>query len=319
MTNADTLWWIIFGGFILGMLAFDLLVMHRHAREVSMKEALAGVSLWVILALIFNLGIYLGWFGPFEPAERQKAALEFLTGYVIELSLSVDNVFVFAVIFTYFKVPAEYRHRTLFWGVLGALVMRAVMIFAGIALIEMFHWIIYVFGAFLIYTGIKMFSHDDGGVDMENNRILKFVRRVLPVCENYEKEKFFVRRQGLYATPLFVVLVIIEWTDLIFAVDSIPAILAITQDPFVVYTSNVFAIMGLRSIYFALGGMLGLFRFLHFGLSFVLCFIGVKMVLSWWYKIPTLISLIVVLAILFLSVLFSVLLPKKAGATDVSL
>ena len=239
-------------------------------------------------------------------------ALEFVTGYVIELSLSVDNLFVFLLIFRFFQVPAVHQHKVLFWGILGALIMRAVFIAAGVGLIQRFHWIIYVFGAFLVYSGIKLFFQEEAEIHPEKNPVLRLFRRFVPVTKDYEGNKFFVRRAGLYATPLFVVLLVVETTDLLFAVDSIPAILAITRDAFIVYTSNVFAILGLRSMYFALSGMMEMFRYLHYGLSLVLVFVGAKMLLSYYFEIPTHLALVAVAGVLAISVIASMANPKKA-------
>jgi tellurite resistance protein TerC len=238
--------------------------------------------------------------------------LEFLTGYLIEKSLSVDNIFVFLVIFTYFAIPMKYQHRTLFLGILGALVLRAIFIFSGVALLERFHWVIYIFGAFLIYTGLRLAMSHDKEIDPEKNLALRLFRRVMPVTDSLEGGSYFVRRQGvLMATPLFVVLLVIETTDVIFALDSIPAILAVTNDPFIVYTSNVFAILGLRALYFALAGLLRLFRYLHYGLAVILIFVGIKMMLSEVIHIPITLALGVIASVLTLSILASVLLPER--------
>ena len=296
--------WIAFNVFVLAMLALDLGVFHRKAHVIGLKEALAWSVVWVVLALLFNLGVYF-WRGP-------ETSLAFLTGYLIEKSLSVDNIFVFLLIFSYFRVPTLYQHKVLFWGILGALIMRAMFIAAGVTLIQNFHWIIYVFGAFLILTGIKMAWQKDKQIHPERNPVLRLFRRFMPVTDGYEDDKFFVKRAGRHwATPLFVVLLVVESTDLVFAVDSIPAILAITFDPFIVYTSNVFAILGLRALYFALAGIMGLFHYLHYGLSAILVFVGVKMLLADAYKIPVGIALGVVAAILVISVVASVLRPRK--------
>ncbi|MBI5476681.1 MAG: TerC family protein [Ignavibacteriales bacterium] len=296
--------WILFNIFVLGMLALDLGVFHRKAHEVKIKEALIWTAIWIVLALLFNLWIYF-WRG-------SEQALEFFTGYVIEKSLSVDNIFVFLLIFTYFRVESIYQHKILFWGILGALIMRAVFIAVGVTLIQQFHWVIYIFGAFLILTGIKMALQKDKEIHPERNPALRLFRRFMPVIDHYVQGKFFVKLNGrFFATPLFVVLLVVETTDLIFAVDSIPAILAITQDPFIVYTSNVFAILGLRALYFALAGALRLFHYLHFGLSSILVFIGIKMLIVDVYKIPIAIALGVVAGILIISVIASVVWPRK--------
>jgi tellurite resistance protein TerC len=303
--------WIAFNVFVLGMLALDLGVFHRNAHKVSLREALAWSLVWISLALIFNLGIYYFW-----GAEK---ALEFLTGYLIEKSLSVDNIFVFLMIFSYFAVPAIYQHRVLFWGILGALVIRAIFIATGAALLSAFHWMIYLFGGFLVITGVKMMLLGDQKLEPEKNPAVRLLRRVMHVTKEYHGQRFFVRTDGrLWATPLLLVLVVVETTDVIFAVDSIPAVFAITQDPFIVYTSNVFAILGLRALYFLLAGVMEMFRYLKVGLSFVLCFVGIKMMLVDFYKIPIGLSLGAVAAILALSVLASLLVkPRAAGGTSV--
>ena len=306
MTPDRLFLWIGFNVFVLGMLALDLGVFHRKAHEVSLREALTWSVVWICLALLFNLGIYHFW--------GSEKALEFLAGYLIEKSLSVDNIFVFLMIFSYFSVPALYQHRVLFWGILGALVMRAIFIAAGSALLSAFHWIIYIFGGFLIITGIKMFSAGDEKIEPEKNPAVRLLRRIMHVSSDYHGQRFFVRKDGrLYATPLLLVLVVVETTDVIFAVDSIPAIFAVTLDPFIVYTSNVFAILGLRALYFLLAGIMDMFRYLKVGLAFVLCFVGVKMLLVDFYKIPIGVSLGVVAGILAASILFS--LPF-AGVKD---
>ncbi len=295
------LWlWIGFGVFVLAMLALDLGVFHRKSHTVGMKEALTWSGVWIALALLFNAGIWY-WRGPDQ-------GLTFLTGYVVELSLSVDNLFVFLLIFAYFKVPAQYQHKVLFWGILGALVMRAVFIGAGIALIQKFHWIIYVFGAILVISGLKMAFEKDKEVHPEKNPVLRLFRRFMPVTGEYHGGDFFVKRGQLWAaTPLFIVLLMLETTDLVFAVDSVPAVLAITTDPFIVYTSNVFAILGLRSMFFALAGVMKLFAYLHYGLAAVLVFVGAKMLLADFYKIPTLASLLVIVGLLGVAVVASLL------------
>ena len=296
-------WWVFFNIFVVAMLALDLGVFHRKTHEVKTKEALAWSAVWIALALLFNLGIYF-WYGKSE-------AVEFFTGYLLEKSLSVDNVFVFLLIFSYFRVPAQYQHKVLFWGILGALVMRAVFIALGITLIQQFHWIIYVFGAFLVFTGIKMALSKDKEIHPEKNPVLKLLRKCMPITPNFEENKFFIRANNQWhATPLFVVLLVIETTDVIFAVDSIPAVLAITRDPFIVYTSNVFAILGLRALYFALAGVMRLFHYLHYGLSLILVFVGIKMVLADIYKFPILIALSVIVIILGLSITASLRWPQ---------
>ena len=296
--------WIAFNLFVLGMLALDLGIFHRKAHAVSIKEASIWSAVWILLALVFNLGIYFVW--------GQEKALEFLTGYVIEKSLSVDNLFVFLMIFQYFATPAIYQHRILFWGIVGALVMRAIFIATGAALLENFHWMIYVFGAFLMVTGIKMLLQGDEKLEPDKNPVVRLFQRWVPVTNEYQGQRFFVRREGkIHATLLMLVLIVVETTDVIFAVDSIPAIFAITTDPFIVYTSNVFAILGLRALYFMLAGVMQMFVYLKVGLSFVLCFVGAKMLVVDFYKIPIGISLGVVAGILILSVAVSLLVRWK--------
>jgi len=287
--------WAGFTAFILALLALDLGVFHRKAHAVSLREATVWSAVWIALALAFNAGIW--WLRGPDPA------LQFLTGYLIEKSLSVDNIFVIALIFSYFAVPSIYQHKVLFWGILGALVLRVAFILAGSALLASFHWVIYVFGAFLILTGIKMALHRDAELHPEKNPVLRLVRRFVPVTPDYEKDHLFVRRGGRWmATPLFLVLAVIESTDLVFAVDSIPAIFAVTSDPFLVYTSNVFAILGLRSLYFLLAGVMQKFVYLKLGLSAVLVFVGGKMTLSELYEVPSTVSLLVIAALLTISI-----------------
>lgn len=285
------------------MLVLDLAVFHRGARTVRVRSAMAWSAFWIALAGAFAVLVYF-WHG-------KTPALEFVTGYLIEESLSVDNLFVFLLLFRYFKVPDQYQHKVLFWGIIGALVMRLAFIVLGVALIHRFEWITYIFGAFLVYTGIKLVRSEEIAVEPERNPVLRWVRKFLPVTPDYVDGKFFVRDAGLYATPLFLVLIVIETTDVIFAVDSIPAVLAITRDAFIVFTSNVFAILGLRSLYFALAGMLELFHFLHYGLAAILSFIGIKMLISHYYTIPTSIALGVVGVVLAISVAASAAFPKK--------
>jgi tellurite resistance protein TerC len=311
--HMDQTWlWIGFNVFVLGMLAVDLGVFNRHAHVVTMKEAGRWTAIVVTLAGVFNAIIF--------ATRGSEQGLEFLTGYLIELALSVDNIFVFILIFSYFRVPPKYQHRVLFWGIFGALVMRGFMIGAGALLIERFHWIIYVFGAFLVFTGIRMAVQDDTHIEPEANPVLRLVRRLTPVSPEYEGQRFFTRvmvggRTRRAVTPLFIVLIMVETTDLIFAVDSIPAIFAITDDPFIVYTSNVFAIMGLRSMYFLLAGIIDKFHFLKLGLSAVLVFVGVKMLITYFHiELPILLSLGVVGGILGASVVASLLFPKEAEA-----
>lgn len=293
------LWmWIVFNVFVLAMLALDLGVFHKNSHEVKLREALTWSAVWIALALVFN-GLLLYWRG-------SEVALQFLTGYLIEKSLSVDNIFVFLLIFGYFKVPAQYQHKVLFWGILGALVMRGVMIGVGAALIERFHWIIYVFGAFLLFTGIKMLRAGEMQMDLEHHPAVRLLRKFMPVTNTYEGDRFFVWKDGKrWATPMLLVLMIVEFTDLVFAVDSIPAIFAVTLDPFIVYTSNVFAILGLRSLYFALAGIADRFRYLKVGLAFVLMFVGFKMLIMDFWKVPVGLSLGVIALILTLSIVAS--------------
>jgi tellurite resistance protein TerC len=303
---ATNIWfWVIFNVFVLGLLALDLGVFHRKDHAVGMREAAIWTVVWISISLLFNVGVYF-YAGP-EPA------LQFLTGYLIEKSLSVDNIFVFVMLFSYFNVPSIYQHRVLFWGILGALIMRGILIGVGAYLIAQFHWVIYIFGAFLVFTGIRMAVQKDENVEVESNAVVKLLRRVMPVTQQYRGHDFFVREGGrLFATPLFVVLLIVETTDLIFALDSIPAIFAVTQDPFIVYTSNVFAILGLRAMYFLLAEVVTKFRFLKMGLSAILVFVGIKMLIEGFYHIPILVSLGVIAGILTISIAASLLFPEAA-------
>ena len=300
----DTTWlWIGFNLFVLAMLAIDLGVFHRKSHVVTFKESMSWTVVWVTLALVFNVGVW-------HFAGPQKG-LEFFTGYVIEKSLSVDNVFVFALLFSYFAVPPLYQHKVLFWGILGALIMRAVMIVGGAALITKFSWIIYIFGAFLILTGIKMIVKRDEEMHPERNPVVKWFKRLMPVTSDYRGDKFFVRENGIrMATPLFVVLLLVEITDVIFAVDSIPAIFAVTTDPFIVFTSNIFAIMGLRALYFLLADMADRFHLLKYGLALVLVFIGGKMLVMPWFHMPIQWSLTIVASIIAASVVASLALSN---------
>lgn len=303
--------WIGFNLFVLAMLALDLGVFHRKAHAVSVREAAVWSTLWVVLALVFAAGVH-----RFMGAQE---GLEFLTGYLIEKALSVDNIFIFVLIFSYFRVPPKYQHRVLFWGVLGALVMRGAMIAAGVALLDRFHWIIYVFGGFLVVTGIRMALSRETNLEVEANPIIRLLRRVIPISSGDHGQSFLVResvdgRMRWVATPLFVVLVLVETTDLVFALDSIPAIFAVTRDPFLVYTSNVFAILGLRSLYFLLAGVVHRFHFLKLGLAGVLTFVGTKMLIADVYHVPTAISLAVIGALLTISIVASLLFPRAAVA-----
>ena len=299
----ELLFWVLFNLFVLTMLALDLWIFHRPGRSVKFREALAWSIGWIVLAIAFAALVYF-WHG-------RETAVEFATGYIIELSLSVDNLFIFLLIFRYFKVPSGYQHKVLFWGIVGALVMRGVFIVVGIGLIRKFHWIIFVFGIFLVYSGIRLLAAKGAEIDPEKNPAVRLFRRLIPVTADYEGDKFLVRHPRLHATPLLVVLVLVEVTDLLFATDSIPAVLAITLKPLVVYTSNVFAILGLRSLYFVLAGMMDIFHYLHYGLAVVLIFIGSKMLASDYFEIPTVWALGAVVGVLLISMVASVVNPKK--------
>ena len=299
--------WIGFHLFVFIMLALDLGVFHKHSHKVPVKEAIIWSCIWITLALLFDLFIYLDKdFGPVK-------AMEFITGYIIEYSLSVDNIFVFILIFSYFAVNKQYQHKILFWGILGALIMRGLFIFTGVALINRFQWIVIIFGGFLVFTGIRMLFQKEADVDPEKNIIIKFFRRFLPVSKSLHGDKLFItENRKLYATPLFLVLLIIESSDLIFAVDSIPAILAISKSTFIVYTSNIFAVLGLRSLYFAIAGIMGLFHYLKIGLAFVLTFVGSKMLLAYFhFEIPIVTSLGIIISILLISILASVFIKRS--------
>jgi tellurite resistance protein TerC len=301
--------WVVFNIFIVSMLMIDLMVFNRKPHEISIRESLVWTGIWVVLAVIFGIGLYY-FMSP-------EASLEYFTGYLIEKSLSIDNVFVFLLVFTYFGVEPKYQHRVLFWGIFGALVFRLIFILIGVALIERFHWVIYIFGAFLIFTGIKLGLEKDKEIRPEKNPVLKLVRRFVPITKNFHGEKFFIKRGKRYiATPMFVVLVVIETTDIVFALDSIPAIMAITRDTFIIYSANAFAILGLRALYFALSGVMRLFHYLHYGLAFILVFIGVKMMLEGVCQIPTQVTLIIIISTLTLSVLLSIFFPKE-NKTDI--
>ncbi|GAB4513398.1 MAG: TerC family protein [Anaerolineae bacterium] len=296
--------WIAFGVLVTGLLALDLGVFHRKAHAVPLREAAIWSIVWIAVSLAFNAGIWM-WKG-------STPALEFLTAYIIEKSLSVDNIFVFVLIFSYFGVPAQYQHRVLFWGVLGAIIMRGILIMAGVTLIERFHWVVYLFGAFLVFTGIRMARHRDEKVDLDANWLVRLARRVLPVTSEYVGEHFFTRQRGvLFATPLLLVLLVVESTDLVFAVDSIPAVLAISQDPFIVFTSNIFAILGLRALYFVLAGVIHRFYYLKAALSVILSFVGVKMLIADIYKIPVGISLSVIAVILAIGLIASLIRARR--------
>lgn len=297
--------WIIFILFVVAMLALDLGLLQRRSRRVGFREALAWSGAWIALAAAFALLVLL-WHGRAE-------ALQFVTGYVVELSLSLDNLFVFLVIFRYFRVPDRHQHKVLFWGILGALLIRGVFIVAGVGLMHRFTWITYAFGALLVYSGLKLLRHGATKMQPEKNPVLRLFRRVLPVTQDYVGGKFFVRRETLHATPLLLVLLVVETSDVLFAVDSIPAVLAITVNAFIVYTSNVFAILGLRSMYFALAGVMDLFHYLHYGLSVVLIFIGLKMLGSHYVDIPTVWALATVVSVLGVSILASLLHPAHSA------
>jgi tellurite resistance protein TerC len=311
------IFWVLFNVFVLAMLALDLGIFHREKHVVGFREAINWTLVWISLACVFAVLIY--FFGHtmtgHHARPNSELTMEFVAGYLIEESLSVDNLFVFLVIFRFFAVPRRYQHEVLFWGVVGALVMRAVFIIAGIKLLNAFEWVIYIFGAILVYSGIKLFRQHDAEIDPETNLVLRWFRRLFRVTENYEGHKFFVVRSGIrYATPLAVVLLMIETTDLLFAADSIPAVLAITREPFIVFTSNVFAILGLRSLYFALAGMIEVFHLLHYGLSVILIFIGAKMLASHYVRIPIGVALAVVAGVLLVSIVLSLIIPKRAAA-----
>lgn len=295
--------WILFNIFILGLLAIDLGVFHRKSHRIEMREAIYWTIGWIFVALAFNWGVYL-WQG-------EQAGLEFLTAYILERALSVDNIFVMLLIFSYFKVPDQYQHRVLFYGILGALVMRAFFIVAGVALIDKFHFMIYVFGLILVVSGIKMLTSKEQEIEPEKNPFLKLTRKIFPVTDEYVEGKFFVRiKDVLYATPLFVVLILIETTDLLFAVDSIPAVLGVSKDPLIIYSSNVFAILGLRAMYFAVAGLMNLFCYLNYGLSLILVLIGSKMLISGFYHVGISFTLWSIIIVLTVSIVASILKLK---------
>ena len=299
--------WVLFNLFIVAMLAIDLGVFHRRAHTVSVKESLKWTGIWIALALAFCAGVY--WF------RGSQKALEFLTGYLIEESLSVDNLFVFLLIFNYFCVPHEYQHKVLFWGIIGVLIFRALFVLMGIALIHWSHWVIYAFGAFLIFTAIRLTLEKDKKMECNNNPVVKFFKRWMPVVDHFEGDKFFVKKNGKwFATPLIIVLLVVETTDVLFAVDSIPAVFSVSIDPFIVYTSNVFAVLGLRALYFALAGLMHKFHRLHYGLAFILLFVGTKMLVSGFVKIPIGIALLVIVLALAGSVFLSLIFPPSGEA-----
>jgi tellurite resistance protein TerC len=296
--------WLAFAGIITFMLFLDLGVFHKKSHTVSIKESLAWTAVWIALAMMFNAWVY--------HSMGEQKGLEFLTGYVIEKSLSIDNIFVISLIFSYFRVPTQYQHRVLFWGVLGALVFRIIFIFAGVALIQKFNWMIYVFGGFLVFTGIRMLKDEEKKIDIETNPIIVFIRKFWKITPEFHGQNFTVVKDGVrYLTPLFLVLMMIESTDIIFAVDSIPAILAITPDPYIVFTSNVFAILGLRSLYFALNGIMEMFEYINYALAGILVFVGVKMIIAFKYHVPTLVSVSVIFSFLIISIVASIYFPRK--------
>ncbi len=329
LAGVPILYWVVFLAFVLGMLALDLGVFHKDAHEVKMKEALVWSAVWFGLSLVFNALIF-GFWGQIQPGSsytNSEAGLAFLSGYLVEKALSVDNIFVFLMVFAFFKVPQKYQHRVLFWGILGALLFRAIFIALGAAILDKFFWSMLIFGAFLIFTGVKMLVMKDKEMDVQNNIVVKLVNRFIPVTEGYHGQNFFTRIDGkLWATPLFVCLMVVEFTDIIFAVDSIPAIFAITQEPFIVFTSNVFAILGLRALFFALAGLMQLFHYLGTGLAFILMFVGAKMlyhylekeeIIPGLAKFPIALSLGIIVGILGISILVSILRPPAKSHVEV--
>lgn len=307
-------WWAGFLGFVTTILILDLGVFHRRSHIVGLKEAFAWCVFWVSLAMAFCLGIYMGWFGHFADENRGRMALEFLAAYLVEQSLSIDNVFVFAVIFSYFSVPAAFQHRVLFFGILGAIIFRAIFIFGGLWLIENFKWTMYIFGAFLILTGVKMAVRRNEEIHPEKNPVIRLAKAIMPVTTEYHGQHFFAKISGkLHATPMLLVLLFVETTDILFAVDSIPAVLAVTKESFIVFTSNIFAILGLRAFYFAVAGFMKMFRFLTYGLSVLLIFIGGKMIASaiWGSHMPIGVSLGIIGGILATSVVMSLAIPER--------
>jgi tellurite resistance protein TerC len=300
------LWWIIFGAVVISLLVLDIGVFNRKAHEVSLKESLWWSLFWTVVAVLFGIVVYY--------SNGREGVVVYFTGYIVERALSMDNLFVFLLVFTYFKIPDKYQHRILFWGIIGALAMRFIFIFAGITLITKFHWVLYVFGVILIYSGIKMLGDEDEEIEPEKNPVIKLFRKIMPVSENYKGGRFFIRKNlRWYATPMFIVLLVIETSDVIFAVDSIPAVLSISQDTFIVYTSNIMAILGLRALYFALAGIMRIFRYLNYGLALILSFVGVKMLISGFYIISTYMSLGVICVVLTLSILASMVFPEDAS------
>ncbi len=306
---AAFLGWIIFSLVVVFMLVLDLGVFHRREHEVKMKEAIFWSIVWTVIALLFNAGVYF--------LKGKELAMQFLAGYILERTLSFDNLFVFLLVFNYFQLPSQYHHKVLFWGIFGALVFRAIFIGFGISLLHYFAWMIYVFGAILVWTGAKLAFEKDKKVEPEKNIFVKWFRKLFPVTADYHGGKFFVNLKNvIYATPLMVILLVIESTDVVFAIDSIPAILAISQDLFVVYTSNVFAILGLRALYFAIAELMKMFHHLHYGLSIILVLIGIKMLIAHFYHVPTAIALGAILLILILSVIASIVWPQRSGSAS---
>ena len=298
--------WSVFSVMVVVMLALDLGVFHRREHEVKMKEAIFWSVVWTLIALIFNAGVYF--------LKGKEMAMQFLAGYILERTLSFDNLFVFLLVFNYFQLPHRYHHKVLFWGIFGALVFRAIFIGFGIGLLHYFSWMIYVFGAILVWTGVNLALEKDKKIEPEKNIFVKWFRKMFPVTTEYHEGKFFVRLKGvLYATPLIVILLVIESTDVVFAIDSIPAILAISQDVFIVYTSNVFAILGLRALYFAIAELMKMFHHLHYGLSLILVLIGVKMLIAHFYHVPTVAALGTILFVLAASVVASIIWPQSLG------
>jgi tellurite resistance protein TerC len=307
MTSVPSQFWLIFGSIVLVLIALDLFVFNRRSHTIRFREAVLWTCFWMGIALSFNLFVYF--------TMGTRPALEFLTGYVVEQSLSVDNLFVFALILRYFGVPEAFMHRVLYLGILMAILFRAIFIAAGVALLHQFHWIVYVFGAMLVLTGVRMVFQDDETLEPEKNPVIRLFRRIIPVTEHYEGNRFFVRRSArLWATPLFIVVLFLAVTDIVFAVDSIPAVLAITQDTFIVYTSNIFAVLGLRALFFVLAGVLNLFHHLRYGLAVILVFVGAKMLGSSFIEVPIGVSLGVIAGVLALSILASLLWPKRDEA-----
>jgi len=300
----ESISFLLFNLLVIALLLLDLFVFNRKDHEINIKEALAWSAFWIVLALAFGWVIYL-WRG-------QASSLEYFAGYLVEKSLSADNVFVFIMIFSYFHIPKMYQHKILFWGIVGALVMRGIFIFVGVALIAKFHWLLYILGIFLVYLGLKIIFRKETEIHPEKNPVLRLFHKIMPFSHEHDGGSFFVRRHGkLCATPLFVALLVVETTDVIFAVDSIPAVMAITLDPFIIYTSNVFAILGLRALYFALAGLMNVFSYLHYGIGIILTYVGIKMLISKWYAIPVGISLGIIGLILLSAVLLSIIKPQK--------